>query len=277
KIINSIPFLLDLVNEKYHCPDVERPISLLEYYTEYTKPSLLSTVKKYTIGLPGLIIGALKGKEDEISGMDQAIFITLTEEQQLVIKAISDHISVEYNEKEGYVDLTATMNDAVLAAELAQKSQDLLQDYITKYKVAKAKDQLVFVKGRLKEKEADFNAAQNELATYRDRNQNVRSAVALTEMERLQTKYNLTFSIYSELAKQYETALIKVKENTPVLTVIEPVQLPHEPSAPNKPLIVIIWAFLGGIISIGIVFGRKFLSSVKEDWDSYDTSESEYS
>ncbi|MFV0365637.1 MAG: GNVR domain-containing protein [Mangrovibacterium sp.] len=131
----------------------------------------------------------------------------------------------------------------------------------------------MFVEGILLEQEADFNAAHNELATYRDRNQNVRSAVALTEMERLQTKYNLAFSIYSELAKHYETALIKVKENTPVLTVIEPVQLPHEPLAPNKPLIVIIWAFLGGVISVGIVFGRKFLSSVKDDWESYEEKE----
>lgn len=271
KIVSSMPFQLELINEKYHCPGVDEPISLLSYYTKYLKPNTLSKIKKYTVGLPGTILSTFKGKESSVElGDESPIFISLTAQEQSVIDAVSGQISMEINDKDGYVNIQTTVGDAVLAAELTQKTQDLLQKYITKYKVAQAEGQLEFVESRLKEKEDEFIRAQNELALYRDRNQNVSSSLALTEMERLQTKYNLTFSVYSELAKQYESALLKVKENTPVFTVIEPVQLPHAPSAPNKMLIVIIWLFLGGFISVGILFARKFISSVKDDWNSYD-------
>ncbi|MFV0553096.1 MAG: Wzz/FepE/Etk N-terminal domain-containing protein [Mangrovibacterium sp.] len=273
KIVGSAPFQLELIHTKYHCPDVDEPVSLFEYYTEYSKPGVLSSIKKYTIGLPGVIIKAIRGEKEEMADNGEAYYLALSEDEQKVIESVSEQVVLDVNDKEGYVSVSITMGDAVLTAEVAQQVQSLLQKYITDFKVAQAKDQLQFVEGRMKEKEADFINAQNELATYRDRNHNVSSALAMTELERLQTKYNLAFSIYSELAKQYESALIKVKEETPVFTIIEPVRLPNEPSAPNKPLVVIIWAFLGGILSVGIIFGKKFIASVKEDWDKASVQE----
>ncbi|MFV0289687.1 MAG: Wzz/FepE/Etk N-terminal domain-containing protein [Mangrovibacterium sp.] len=270
QIVKSVPFQLELINASYHCPGVDEPISLYTYYTEYNKPSVLSLVKRYTIGLPGLILGAFRGEDNAVEVTKEAPYVSLQEEEEAVIQTVSNQISIEINDKEGYVTVGTVASDPVMAAELARKVQDLLQEYITKYKIAQASEQLSFVESRLKEKEAEFVKVQNELAVYRDRNHNVSSALALTEIERLQTKYNLSFSIYSELAKQYETALIKVKEETPVFAVIEPVQLPNKPSAPNKPLIVIIWAFLGGFLSVGIVFGKKFVASVKDDWNKYE-------
>ena len=64
-----------------------------------------------------------------------------------------------------------------------------------------------------------------------------------------------------------ETQQLQVKEDTPVFTIIKPVSVPLEKSKPNRPMILIIWTFLGGIIGIGMVFGRGFLGSVKEKWN----------
>lgn len=88
----------------------------------------------------------------------------------------------------------------------------------------------------------------------------------ITEEERLQSENQITFSVYNELAKQLETAKIQVKEDTPVLTVIEPITIPNEKSEPKRPMIVFIWVFIGGIVGIGWVFGKGYLVDFKEKW-----------
>jgi len=69
------------------------------------------------------------------------------------------------------------------------------------------------------------------------------------------------------MAKQLETQRIQVKEDTPVFTIIKPVSVPIERSKPNRPMILIIWTFLGGIIGVGMVFGRTFVLEMKEKWN----------
>jgi uncharacterized protein involved in exopolysaccharide biosynthesis len=92
--------------------------------------------------------------------------------------------------------------------------------------------------------------------------------LARTEEERLQSDYQLAFEVYSQLAQQQEQAQIKVKEDTPVFSILKPVVVPVEKSAPNRPMILFIWIFLGGIISIVWIFGKQFLASVKEKWNT---------
>jgi hypothetical protein len=47
---------------------------------------------------------------------------------------------------------------------------------------------------------------------------------------------------------------------------VEPVTVPSEKSEPKKAMIVAIWLFLGGIIGVGIVFGKDYLKEIKQKW-----------
>ncbi len=271
QIVQSVPFQLEIMNTPFTFSDVNHKVTLYEYYTEIAKPGLLSTVKKYSFGLPGVLIGAIRGeKEDSISNSTENKTLTLSEKQESIRKIIAENVSLETNDKEGYVILSSRFHEPKLAAEVAQKAQQLLQQYITEFKIEKATAQLEFVKERYAEKKAEFEQAQDNLAKFRDRNKNVTSAMARTEEERLQSDYQLAFEVYSQLAQQQEQAQIKVKEDTPVFSILKPVVVPIEKSAPNRPLILIIWIFLGGIIGVGWIFGKQFLAAVKERWNTTD-------
>jgi uncharacterized protein involved in exopolysaccharide biosynthesis len=272
QIVQSAPFQLQLMNEKYSIPEFDQPLSLFEYYTEYSKPGFLSVVRKYTIGLPGVILSAFRKKPEpsQNNAFDEQTTIQLTEEQEAVRKVISENISLEINDQEGFIQLNSNFHDPKLAAEVAQKAQELLQDYITEFKIEKASAQLEFIEERYLEKKNEFRRAQEALAAFRDKNKNVTSAMALTEQEQLQNEYRLAFEVYSNLAQQLEQARIKVKEDTPVFSVIQPVVVPHERSKPNRKLILLIWIFLGGVVSIGWVFASQYLNSAKEHWKEID-------
>ena len=53
QIVQSVPYLLELMHTPLHFSKVDTVVSYFEYYTEVKKPSVLGVVKKYTIGLPG--------------------------------------------------------------------------------------------------------------------------------------------------------------------------------------------------------------------------------
>ena len=100
------------------------------------------------------------------------------------------------------------------------------------------------------------------MANFRDQNHNLESAKAKTEEEKLQSEYQLAFSVYSEVAKQLENAKIKIKEDTPIFSIIEPVSIPNEKSKPKKVVIMVIWFFIGGILGVGYVFGNPYFNDL---------------
>ena len=187
--------------------------------------------------------------------------------QQGVREILSGLVSLDVNPKEGLITLSATMSEAHAAAELGQHAQELLQQYITESRIKKAKANLDFIQQRFDETALKYEAAQQKLANFRDRNKNVSLATSKTEEERLSSQFNLIYSLYSELAKQLEQAKIQVKQDTPVFTIIEPVTVPMKKTKPKRPMILMIWLFLGGVMGTGIVFGREYTRSIKKQWN----------
>lgn len=263
KVIQSIPFKKELIETPLNISDVKGKISYREYFQDIYNPGVLVWLKKYTIGLPGVIIKSIRGnKESKPDKGADLLFISAKEKE--LYDRLEDQMQLEVNDKDGYVKLSTSMPEAIAAAQLAQKAQLLLQDRIIDFKSKKAVEQLHFVEERYKEKQEEFRKAEYALANFRDRNKNVISARAATQESRLKADYNLVYGVYSELAKQVEQQKIQVKEDTPVFTIIEPVSVPVVTSKPKRAIILYIWIFIGLVAGIGMVFGKGFVKNMKE-------------
>lgn len=272
-IIKNVSFQKELLHARYTFPDVHEPITYYYYATDkkYRKFNLLSALKKYTIGLPGVIIGAIRGKPNENeaeTGTVQDSIPRLTYTEQKVAKGLYEAFSLNLNQKEGYVQLSTTMRDPHLAAQITLKGQQLLQQYLTEFKLQKVRANLEYVEANFQEARQNFEAKQEELARFRDANVNLTSAMARTREEKLQSEYTLLLGVYTELAKQKEQAKIAVTETTPILTVIEPVVVPVEKSKPSRAKMLLIYTFLGLIVGVGWVLGvpyvKETLSKIKK-------------
>ena len=66
-IMASTKFRKELMQTKIKFSDADRPVSFFEYYTseEFNQPTVIDYVMKYTIGLPGVIMGAIRGEQPE--------------------------------------------------------------------------------------------------------------------------------------------------------------------------------------------------------------------
>ena len=265
KIVSSIPFRKDLMETPLKFEDYEEPITLLDSYTkdEYQKFSLGGTIMKYTVGLPGVIISAIRGEDTTtISTGEGSLIQSLSQDEKKMSEKLNNMISLNVNDKEGYVQLTASLPEPLAVAQLAQQAQVLLQQYITRFKIEKVQSNLDFVRNQYEKSKLRYEEKQEELAKFRDANKNFSSAVAKTKEEVLTNEYNLAYSVYSELAKQLEQAEIAVNETTPILTVVEPVVVPTERSKPKRGLICVLFTFLGVFAGVGTVLAIPFVANV---------------
>jgi uncharacterized protein involved in exopolysaccharide biosynthesis len=176
-----------------------------------------------------------------------------------MLKAI---ISVSPNKKEGFLTIAAIHEDPLIAAQLTELVTSKLQEEIIEKRLEKVKHNLLFVQEEFDLNNREFQAIQNKLAQFKDRNQNISTARFMSNLQRLEADYSIALNVVQELASQLEQAKIKVNRDTPIFTVIEPVVVPTERSAPNRGLIVSIWLFLGLILSAGYVLVKEPLQEL---------------
>lgn len=268
-IMNGTTFRKELMQTKINFEEIDEPVSFFDYYTseEYNKPSVFSYIKKYTIGLPFVILNAIRGEQPEpdYSGVGKSegpTVETLSKEEFDAMNILGQSVSITLQEKKGFVTITSNMPEAVAAAQLTQATVVLLQKYITEFKIAKVQSNLDFIQSRYDEAKKNFEDIQVRRAAFRDANTNTNKYSARVEAEKLDAEYTLAMNLYSELATQLEQAKIEVKKDTPVLTVVRPVTIPYKKSKPQRAQILLAFTFLGVVAGAGLVLGLPMLANI---------------
>lgn len=270
EIIKSVPFTQEIMKTKVIVEKSNgKPIALQDYYSDsqYQKFNILGAVKKYTLGLPGVLLGALgNDKESQVVehvlSADSSTVYTLSAKEKSIYDAIQASIQIEPNKKDGYVTLGFTFPEARAAAAITDQLYRTLEAYASRFKTEKLEDNLAFVEQSYETARKDFINAQNRLAQFQDANRGLTTASALSMETRLRNEYDVAFSIYRELATQREQAKIAVKESQTILTMVNPPVVPLEKSAPRRSIILIGFLFLGIVVACGWVLSAPYLKGL---------------
>jgi capsular polysaccharide biosynthesis protein len=270
EFIQSLSFQKTLMYTPITWQRFPQPVTLFEYYDKYHKPGFFTVMRQYTIGLPKVIIGWFKRKNKEASPSQATAsedgLVYLSGAEQNVRGILTDKLKLTLNPNNNFIKIEARAPEAKAAAQLATKARELLQKKVTELKINKASQNLQFTKGLYEEKKLEFMTAQDRLAQFRDRNTNLNSEMAKTGEDRLNSEYQIAFSVFTELAKQLENAKIRVKEDTPIFSVIEEATVPNFKSKPNTEKTLLIWIFLGGVIGVVWVLASRFLLEARRKW-----------
>ena len=279
QIVSSVTFRKELMYTPLHYQKCDTAICMFDYaLSDYAKPSVIGAIfggiKKYTIGLPGVILGAMRGEKEPIvlpegdgSADNTPKPVVISEDEEKILKALAENVSLAVDKKEGYITLNVKGSEPIQTAELAMKAQQLLQEELTRFRIEKSESELEYIQARYNEIKAETESYQEQLARITDRSQSVTNTRDRIERDRIQSKYTISSSIYSELAKQLEQAKMQVKKDTPVFTVIQPITVPNQPSN-SRAKTLIVWTFLGGVLGCGIVLARGYLPKLKEQFNA---------
>ncbi|MFA6126991.1 MAG: Wzz/FepE/Etk N-terminal domain-containing protein [Bacteroidales bacterium] len=257
EIVRSYSFQKEIMYTPLTWRSVGMPVSLVEYVQKYQRIGLFGKVKKAIFRLPRTVKSWFAREERPMVAAAGDSLTRISENEQELWDDMSESLTLSVDKKNGFITLTALGPEPLVTAQIADKAMNLLQSRITEFRIEKARENLNFIQGRFDDKKKEFQSTQDRLARFRDGNQGMNSNRVKTEEDRLQSEYQLAFTVYSELAKQLESAKISVKEDTPVFSIIESVIVPVNPSKPRKLVILMFSFLLGGFLGIGFLFAKQ--------------------
>lgn len=264
-IVKSIPFSIELFDVKVADTKGELNTTVYEYLKKHQKKPWWGYITSAPFKALGWVMSTIKGEKKETRTTNTVDPFKLTNEQNGIIAALRGRITVDVDKKTSVIKISVTMQDPLIAATLTNEVMEKLQDYITEYRTNKARKDLEYTQKLYEESMQSYHEAQQEYASYMDRNQNVSLRSAQTQQERLRNEMELAFNVYNQTAQQLQIAKAKVQEDTPVYTVVEAASVPLRASKPSKPMILIGFVFMAGVASCGwILFGKDLIDSFRK-------------
>ncbi|MDC3301304.1 Wzz/FepE/Etk N-terminal domain-containing protein [Flavobacteriaceae bacterium] len=259
QVVESVGFKLDLLASTINLNNEE--IFVKDYFSnqEGSSFNILGTIKKYTIGLPSLVLGSFNSQDVALSKSE--IFSVTKEDQELFGK-VDGKLSLLINDKEGFITISFTDSDKNIAAQITLIAQNLLQKKIIEFKNQSSNEMLDFATKQYYENKSSYEKLQDKRAIFVDKNINISSSLFQNKLDRIESEVNISESIVQQLASQVEKAKLQVNKDTPVFTTIQPVTIPFERSAPKRSQIVIVFGFLGIIFSVGYVLVKEPLNEI---------------
>jgi capsule polysaccharide export protein KpsE/RkpR len=271
RIVNSLSFQLELLDKEIQFREYGVTTTWPDFLQNHYSRPLTSIVYNYTLGLPFTVLGGVRSlfSEDEdevvIVSEDQLSeeYIEITQTQLEFIENLRDRINVSLDQETGLLNASVKLQDARAAAELNRFMIDLLKEYVTEYRVEKARSNVEFTERQKEEAQERFEEAQLALAEFQDRNISLSTARAQTELEQLQDEKDLAFNVYNSLSQRYEEARLELQEQTPVFSEVQAVNVPTRRSEPKRGQMMVIFTLLGGILAVGIVLVSPLINKFK--------------
>jgi len=248
-VIQSRDFLREISREKFKFESKNGEIkSLEEFYSEERPSNIVKKSLNFIINIPALVMGWFSAPNPVPANLTESVkeedgYLNLTSREFFAVGELKKRILIEDDGK--MIRLTVSMPEPLIAAQVNALVLEKLIAYVTAYKVGRQRSNIEFIEERVLETEKKFNEAQMKLASFRDANQGLVSQRAGTREELLEFEFNIAYNVYNSLKQELEQAVIQLKKETPIFTVLEKAAIPLAPSKPNKPLILIFSVFLG--------------------------------
>jgi len=266
QIIDSWEFRKQLFDIPLQLKGEDSLITFEKYALEREGLKPMQTIAKYTIGLPKLLFGKKNNTISKVRKIDSLEYITPNDKK--VLQSLREKLSFSISKEDGTLEIkTIFKGERVAVAQLAQEVQLRLQKEIIRYRIAKAKEKYEFIEDQYQETKQEYKDAQIRLASYTDRNRFNTTESSLIRKRQLEEESALLYALYSDLEQQRISQGIKIKEDTPNFTVINPALVPSEPDNSNTLLTLLLFVILGFIFAALRFIFLTSLKYVKKIWN----------
>lgn len=178
------------------------------------------------------------------------------------IKRLDRALSTSVSAKTNVVTVSVSAPNPVLAREINARLIDLLNDFNLSRRQSGAREERRFAEQRVADVKEELRTTENRLQMFLESNREYRNSPALVfAQERLQSDVSFLRQLMTVLQQQAEQAKMEEVRDTPVITVIQPPDVPVRPDSRGVVKFGLLGLVLGAAIGIGTAFLREVLAS----------------
>ena len=90
----------------------------------------------------------------------------------------------------------------------------------------------------------------------------------INERDKLEAEFQIINAVMIELSKQVEQRKLQVSEDTPVFSIVKEASMPVRRSSPKRTQMVLIFGFIGLIVSISYTLVKSPIAQVLKEINS---------
>ena len=214
----------------------------------------------------GGFLADYNGIEKSVTENSNKLFVSKYEDK--LFKVLNDVISINVNQKDGFVTISADMPDSEYAANTCINAREILQENVINNKIKSAKQKLEYSEQQLASKRIEFEEIQNKLAYFNDSNLNLVTSSVINEREKLEAEFQIINAVMIELSKQVEQRKLQVSEDTPVFSIVKEASMPVKRSSPKRAEMVMVFGFIGLIASISYTLVKNPIIQILKELNS---------
>jgi uncharacterized protein involved in exopolysaccharide biosynthesis len=160
-----------------------------------------------------------------------------------------ESVNVTVGSNTSTIDLEVTTPWAELSQQVAARMIQLVSEFNLQRRQTKAGAERRFAEARVAEARDSLRAAEVRLEDFLQRNRDYRNSPQLVfQFDRLNRQVNMRQQLYTSVTQSYEGARIEEVRNTPVITLMEPADLPAKPD----PRLALLKGILAGLVGLGL-------------------------
>ena len=224
-LITSESVLEPVIRKNYETKKFDHPVNLFEYYE-------------------------IENKKDGYSRTD---FLAL-------FRILRGSINSKVDRFTKILDITVTMPESRLAADVVNAIVESLDEYIRTKRKSYALEQIFYLEKRTAQVRDSLTRAEERLKSFREQNRIVtHSPQLMLEQGRLLREVEILQTVYIELNKQLEIAKIDDIRETPVVNLKEPAKDPVIKAGPVRTRTLITIMILSVLFSVAFFLLRPNL------------------
>ena len=189
----------------------------------------------------------------------------MTKGESDLLQRISSSINCAVDEKTGVITLSVKAQDPLVAATMANKVKDELQNIMTRYRTNKNKGELKHAISMCDTAYAIYLEAQKAYADYVDKHQGLTRKAFQVEEERLAGEMQNAYSIYNTLYQQRLLRESEVQKRIPAFTILQNATVPVKPAGPKRLIISVVSAFLAAVIYLVKLIIKNWRKNKKQE------------
>jgi uncharacterized protein involved in exopolysaccharide biosynthesis len=188
------------------------------------------------------------------------------------LRRLREATEASVNSRTNIVELAVTLRDPAVATRVVGLYLDALNRFNLASRQTQAGQRRRFAEARLREAQDSLSQVDRAVSDFLTRNRQYQESPTLSfEYERLQRLLSNYQTLYTGIRRDYDTARLDEVNDTPVLTLVDPPQLPLRRASPSRVTAGLGGAVFGGLLVLFWAAIRAFLGRMyAEDRSQYD-------